>query len=89
MLRLRDQTLTSAPSSSFRGTAGMDPRATRQVSRSVETLVRPSLTLVTGEIRRSLGAIGGYGCGFPLSQLPKTTSDCAYSLFANVQPLEM
>jgi hypothetical protein len=31
MLPLRDRILTSAPSSSCRGTAGMDPRATRQV----------------------------------------------------------
>ena len=35
MLRLRDQTLTSAPNSSSLGTDGMDPRATRRVSSSL------------------------------------------------------
>jgi hypothetical protein len=89
MLRLRDRILTNAPSSSFRGTAGMDPRATRQVLARHRKRLSTSLTLIVGEIRRSLGAISGYGCGFPLSQLLKTTSDCAYSLLANVQPLEI
>ena len=46
------------------------------------------LTTSIGEIRRSLSAISGYRCGFPLSYLLKTTSECAYSLLANVQPLE-
>lgn len=88
MLRLRDRTLTSAPSSSFRGTAGMDPRATRRVGTS-GSWWNGILTSVTGAIRRFVCAIDGYRCGFPLSHLPKTTTDCAYSLFANVQPLEM
>ena len=88
MLRLRDQILTSAPSSSFRGTAGMDPRATRRVSK-ITLECTGMLTIITGEIRRLVCAIDGYRRGFPLSLLPKTTTECAYSLFANVQPLEM